>query len=140
MKTSSKFRIVTFVVLSFLILTMAACEKYVTPNKVERKLKDESWDIANFHFIDENITSMFTGEIFSFEEDGSIVITGNWSISGTWSLGLNDDPTVIYIGGFSQEPYSFMNDDWIVETISDDKMTLKDDTGMNELVFVLHED
>ena len=140
METNSLFRVKFLLPLVILLFAGVACEKHVTPNKVERKLDDENWDIVNFYFVDTNITDAFTGDVFSFEEDGTVVIAGQWNTIGTWSVGLNKNPTKLYIGGFSQEPYSWMNDDWIVESISNEQMTLTDDSGTNELVFVLHED
>lgn len=140
MNWSGLKRIFFVLPLMLLIGMMTSCEKYVTPNKVEKKITDKSWNISTFIFQGENITNDYISDVFTFNESGTITFQGYNTPSGTWSVGLNKDPVRLYIGGFSAAPYDVFNDDWIVETVSKDKFTLASDDGLNNLTFILHED
>lgn len=118
-----------------------SCDKYVTPSKVERKITKDSWYIDSYMFLDSTITGSFTNKFFGFGEEGQIIILGDNVNKGYWELGLDKKPTVLYISGFSNLPYTTLNDDWEVTTCSDEEISLRSENGAyeNRLVLKKHE-
>lgn len=135
MKRNQSFLLIVAGVLFLGILL--SCDKYVTPSKVERKITKDSWYISSFVFLDSTITADFTGKYFGFGEEGEIIIQSDLVNKGNWAVGLDKDPTILYIGGFSNDPFNKLNDDWEVTSCSDDKFSLRSENGafVNELVF-----
>ena len=106
-----------------------SCEKYVTPNKVIKKISVDSWQITQFVFQDTTITNEFMNVQFGFGEDGPIVVIGQQGVSGNWSVGENKEPTVLYISSFLQDPFFKLNDDWTVTTCSKSTIRLESENG-----------
>lgn len=106
-----------------------SCEKYVTPNKVTKKISVDSWQITQFVFQDTTITNEFQNVQFGFGEDGPIVVFGQQGVSGNWSVGENKEPTVLYISSFLQDPFFKLNDDWTVTTCSKSTIRLESENG-----------
>ena len=120
----------TFLVLSIIVVwTISACEKHVTPSKVERKITVDSWQITSFTFLDSIVQLDYTNKLFGFGEGGGIIIQNEPGTGGHWSLGLDKKPTILYINGFLYYPYTQLNDDWEVTTCSDSKFTLLSENG-----------
>lgn len=135
MKRNNSFLLIFAGVLMLGILL--SCDKYVTPSKVERKITKDRWYMDSFIFLDTIITEDFTSKYFSFGEEGQITIQNDNVNSGIWEVGLDKDPTVLYISGFSNLPFSLLNDDWEVTTCSDEEFSLRSENGSyeNRIVF-----
>lgn len=115
-----------------------SCEKHVTPDKVSRKIVQDSWNITNFVFADSLVTLEFADHGFAFSDDGGIAISNAPYAGGNWSVGLNKKPTVLYFTSFVEFPFTRLNDDWEVETCSSDRITLYSKNGSieNRVTFV----
>lgn len=109
-----------------------SCEKHVTPDKVERKLTQDSWNITNFMYIDSSVTLDYADHGFSFSDGGGIAISNAPDAGGSWSVGLNKKPTILYFTNFQEAPFTRLNDDWEVQTCSSDRITLYSQNGSTE--------
>ena len=125
-----------FALLAVLIFSFASCEKHVTPNKIERKISNDSWRIVEFMYDHQDITLNYADDEFAFGEAGQITLLNNDSINGYWSTGL-DKPTLFYLESFFTEKYEIMNDDYQVVHLTDDLFKLRADYGqtVNRITF-----
>ena len=123
---------------SLLLVALTSCEKRVTPNKVERIIQKDSWRISSFVFQGESIQLEFLGHEFSFEDDGVVYIkTNNLPVLGKWSVSIDKKPTHLYFYEFLTAPHDKMEDDWVVNTISNSTFTMESDNGayVNTITF-----
>ncbi|MDX2360081.1 MAG: hypothetical protein QNK23_04705 [Crocinitomicaceae bacterium] len=140
MKTQSSKRFLSsFVLWLLLAIVLISCDK-VSPGKVERKITKDSWVIVTFNYESNDIASDYANYRFGFAEEGgsvAVFISGlNTGQPGGWSIGLNNDPTILYLEGFVNVPLTILNNDWTVTSISDDNMNLESDgntIGMQRL-------
>lgn len=122
---------------AFLIIaiSLGACDK-ATPSRVEKKIVKDSWVVVGFTYLGNDIVDQFEGYRFGFAEDGQIVTylnDLNQYQNGHWEVGLDKDPTVLYISEFIDQPMLKLNDDWHVTTCSNDKITLQSDDQVNSV-------
>lgn len=114
----------------FLIVLAAACGKYTTPGKVERKIVKGSWNM--FEFIDNGNSLMetYNGIALSFSEGGEIATTSENKVKGTWSVGSDRNPALLYMT-FPDETDSMhvLSDDWVVYKLTNDECILKRNMG-----------
>jgi len=118
----------------FLLLVLAtfivSCDK-ASPGKVERKITKDSWVIVTFNYQSIDVAEDYLNYRFGFAEEGGdvvVFINGlNTGQPGEWSVGLNNDPTTLYLSGFINAPLTILNDDWTVTTITSDNMSLESD-------------
>lgn len=99
-----------------------------------------TWKVTYFFDSDQVETDHFTGYVFTFNENGSLVAEkGSTTITGTWSVtdsNSNDDD-----GGssgadfniFFASPPDFedLSDDWDIVSVSNSKIELTDVSGGN---------
>ena len=99
-----------------------------------------SWKITYFFDSDQNETDHFTGYVFTFNENGSLVaIKGNTTVTGTWSVtdsnssdddgGLGDVDFNIFFA--SPADFEDLSDDWDIISVSNSKIELTDVSGGN---------
>lgn len=115
--------------ISAVLFLLMACSSYVRPKKVERIITKEKWKITKFMFDGEDIASSFAEKTFGFGESGNILVLPANGESGSWTVGLNSKPTLLYIQGFTTEPYFFLNDDWTVVEASKTNIKLESEVG-----------
>lgn len=134
MKKTVHIRFLWIALAYVLVLGMIfiSCEKHVTPDKVSRKISQDSWNITNFTFADTLVTQEFANHGFAFDEGGGVAISNAPYAGGIWSVGLNKKPTVLYFSDFQEAPFTRLNDDWEVETCSGDRITLYSQNGSVE--------
>lgn len=114
------------IILLTLILSVFACGKYTTPRKVNNKLVDGSWNISNFTDNGVSLSQRFSDVTFTFGEDGSVLTTSPSAVSGTWDVGTDKNPALIYIN-FPTETDSMhvFTDDWVVYKLTKSECILK---------------
>ena len=113
-----------------LVLLLVGCEKHVTPGKVERKLNNENWIISEFYYQDSALSVLFYGDDFAFKKDESVGVVGEYELTGHWSVGLDKDPTLLYIESFMEEPYVKLNDDCEVITCTSSQIECRSEDGL----------
>ncbi|MFN5416944.1 MAG: hypothetical protein ACK5B9_07820 [Flavobacteriia bacterium] len=114
------------IILLSLILILFACGKYTTPNKVNRKLDNGTWNIQEFIDNDKSLMKKYAGVTISFGENGTVATTSENAASGTWSSGTDKNPALIYLN-FPTELDSMhvFSDDWIVYKLTSKECVLK---------------
>lgn len=112
-----------------LAFVLNACETYVTPKKVERKVVKNKWLITSFYFNGENIKDQFSQKYLVFSESGTVMFTPTVNESASWTTGTSKKPTLLYINGFVTAPYFYLNDDWTVVNCSNSSIQLESTIG-----------
>ena len=124
---------------SFLILlTFGSCAKHTTPKKVDKHLTEGTWRIGQAKISGTNVTSNYNGAKFSFSKQGTIHVTGTITTQGSWSLGGEKNPVVLFMT-YPQTAttlYGF-SDDWLVMEMSKSECTMKrNDSATQEDILV----
>ena len=99
-----------------------------------------SWKVTYFFDSDHEETSHFTGYVFTFNENGSLVaVKGSTIITGTWSVtdsnssdddgGSSDTDFNIFFA--SPDDFEDLSDDWDIVFVSNSKIELTDVSGGN---------
>lgn len=99
-----------------------------------------SWKVAYFFDSDHEETGHFTGYVFTFNENGSLVaVKGSTTVTGTWSVtdsnssdddgGSNDTDFNIFFA--SPADFEDLSDDWDIISVSNSKIELTDVSGGN---------
>lgn len=106
--------------------------------QINETVSSGDWIITYFFDTDSDETSNFSGYVFSFNNDGSIVANnGSTSHTGTWSItdsNSNDDSNDdIDFNILFTSPMEFtdLSDDWDVVNISETSIELIDVSGGN---------
>ena len=125
-KFPSSFKRFTFLMIVLLFITVnTGCEKYSSPNKVERHIVNGSWKLTSA-FIDNNeVTEVYENYSFTFSKSGDIDVIGEPTISGNWSTGIEKNPTTLNLTLTPFAPFYDLNADWTVTTCKKDRMTLE---------------
>lgn len=105
-----------------------------------------TWRITLFSEDGNDETSNFSGYIFSFNTDGTVVATkGTTTVSGTWSVmddssnsssdddgnSTDDDDFIILFNVPQSSDFDDLNDDWDIISVTANKMELIDISGGN---------
>ena len=109
-----------------MIFSLLSCGKYTTEKKVNRKLDNGTWNLQEFVDNGHSLMNKYSGITISFGENGAVATTSESAVSGTWSVGTDKNPAVIYIN-FPTEVDSMhvFNDDWIVYKLTSKECILK---------------
>jgi len=114
-----------FGLFALLLVGGSSCEKYSSPNKVERLIVDGTWKLSSA-FIDNNeVTADYVNYSFNFSADGEIDVIGEPTISGIWTTGIEKNPTTLNLTLTPFDPFYHLNADWTVTTCKKDRMTLE---------------
>jgi len=105
-----------------------------------------SWKITYFWDTDKDETSNFSGYVFSFNSDGSLVaVKGSTTVSGSWSVlddsnnsssdddggSTDDDDFNIFFSVPTTSDFDDLIDDWDIISVSATKIELTDVSGGN---------
>src|SRR5690606_11434577 len=99
-----------------------------------------NWKVTYFFDSDQNETNHFTGYVFTFNSNGSLVaVNGSATVTGTWSVtdsNSNDDDggsgdTDFNIFFASPPDFEDLSDDWDIVSVSSSKIELTDVSGGN---------
>lgn len=101
------------------MLMLLGCGKRTTPKKVERILGKDSWKITEFINNGSDIATTFVSYKFKFEEGGAVRVSGAPDpTGGSWSVGENKNPAIIYFVFPLNDNLHPMSDDWQVTKLS----------------------
>ena len=107
------------------MLLFAGCTKYTTPRKVEKRISKGTWKISSFTVDGLSVAADYQFYTFSFAEDGDISVGGGISASGSWELGLNRNPAILYLSFPPVGGLEYLADDWQVTDMQRDLMRLE---------------
>jgi hypothetical protein len=125
-----------YVAIGLLLLTTVSCKKQQI-KKLEETIISGNWKITSFSEDGIDKTSNYTSETLTFKNDGTLTATGSFAINGTWDVRKEDDndddfelfdDKHIELNIYLPVPLSELSDDWEVESRSDSKIVLKDDS------------
>ncbi|HEY9178064.1 MAG TPA: hypothetical protein VIN07_10250 [Flavipsychrobacter sp.] len=87
------------------------------------------WQVSYFYDNDKDETTDYSGYTFEFNSDKTLVATRNsTSTSGTWNETTDDGlPRLVIALNTADEKLKELNDDWVVESKTDNQIKLKDD-------------
>lgn len=109
-----------------LFMVLLACSKYTTPKKVERRITAEGkWTISSFTVSGTTMTSAYATYSFSFGKDGDVSVKGGITASGTWSVGKEKDPAILYLSFPAVGGLEYISDDWIVTEVKKNTIRLQ---------------
>jgi len=114
------------------IVLLGGCTKYTTPRKVERRISDGSWTISSFSVNGESVALLYAGYNFNFGEEGNIKVSGEFSANGSWELGLNRNPAILYLSFPPVGGLEYLSDDWQVAEMKKDLMRLERNDSSGE--------
>ncbi len=127
-----------WIILFCAFLLFAGCTKYTTPKKVERRITKGTWKISSFSVDGESVATFYEDYKFAFGESGNIKVSGGLSATGSWELGLNKNPAILYLSFPPVGGLEYLADDWKVTDMQKDLMRLErndDANGSGALVF-----
>lgn len=109
-----------------LFMVLLACSKYTTPKKVERRITAEGkWRITTFNVSGTSLTSSYSTYTFSFGKDGTVSVKGGITASGTWTVGKEKDPAILYLNFPAVGGLEYVSDDWMVTEVKKNTLSLK---------------
>jgi hypothetical protein len=98
-----------------------------------------TWKVTWYWDKDKDETNDFSGYTFNFQPSGAFESVKNSSTTtGTWNTGSDDGSQRLVISsGSATKPLSDLDDDWIIVSMTDTKIELKDDNDehLEELHF-----
>ncbi len=87
------------------------------------------WQITTFVDNGKNIRSSYKDVSLSFAEAGTVLSTSATGVSGTWYVGTNKNPAVIYMTFPDVDSMNVLSDDWAVVELSKNQCILKRNLG-----------
>ena len=112
----------------------------VVIQEVTQQTQNSDWIVTSFVDGNEDQTYHYTGFVFSFNEDGSLVATnGTDTYEGTWSV-TSSSSSPDFNMNFSvgdDHPFDEFNDDWDIVSYSTTLIELYDVSGGNGDVHTL---
>jgi len=122
---SSFLRFSLFAALILLLGVNTSCEKYSSPNKVERHIVNGTWKLTSAFIDNVDRTSTYKNYSFNFTKNGDIDVIGEETISGKWETGIEKNPTTLNLTLTPFDPFFHLNADWTVTTCTKERMTLE---------------
>jgi hypothetical protein len=109
-----------------LFIAFVACSKQISPKKVNKRLTEGSWAITEFIDNEISILKKYQKVSLGFSNAGNISVISESGASGSWSVGNDKNPTILYLN-FPEETDSLhvLTDDWVVYKFSKDFCVLK---------------
>ncbi|MDG1330790.1 MAG: hypothetical protein P8P74_00555 [Crocinitomicaceae bacterium] len=126
--TNSRSPFVRFAFLITLLVLVGAgsgCEKYSSPNKVERHIVNGTWKLTSAFIDNVDVTTTYENYSFTFSQAGDVDVIGDETISGIWSTGIEKNPATLSLTLTPFDPFYHLNADWTVTTCKSDRMTLE---------------
>ncbi|MFN8238933.1 MAG: hypothetical protein U0T77_12250 [Chitinophagales bacterium] len=126
----------TVITIFFLaIIAFSSCSKVdslVAPSTSAR-IQQGKWKVTLYSEDSVDKTSRFNNYEFSFTGNSITAVKGSTTISGTWSIGMeddDDDSSEKFIMNFgSIVPFDELNDDWNLVEETSTKLRLEDVSG-----------
>jgi len=98
------------------LVLLAGCAKRTNPKNVERRITKGSWTVASFSIGGESLAENYAFYAFTFKESGETMVLGQDGdvFTGSWNLGLNRNPAVLYLNFPPGGGLEYLADDWEV--------------------------
>ncbi|PLW91882.1 MAG: hypothetical protein C0592_13630 [Marinilabiliales bacterium] len=113
-----------FIATSFII---SSCKDDST--QVSNNIVNGDWRITYYYDKDKDETSDYAGMTFTFNDNGDVaVVSGTLNYSGTWSTGNDDSKEKFYLTFSSPALLIEISDDWVIDSQSNSKIELSDDS------------
>jgi hypothetical protein len=119
-----------------LAVSLAGCSKYTTPRKVEKRITEGTWRITSFTIGTDVVTLNYALDNFVFDNDGQVEVRGGTSVDGTWELGGDKNPALLYLSFPAVDGLEYLSDDWQVLEIKKNLMKLKRNESGNSTTLV----
>ena len=112
-----------------LLVAVSGCTKYTTPRKVEKRLTVGTWRITSFAMGSENLTLNYALYTFTFDNDGQVEVREGTNVEGTWEVGEDKNPALLYLSFPAVDGLEYLSDDWQVTEVKKNLMKLKRNTN-----------
>ncbi|ASS47518.1 MAG: hypothetical protein A3D31_16940 [Candidatus Fluviicola riflensis] len=119
-----------------LLLAISGCTKYTTPRKVEKRLGEGTWRITSFTMGTEVITLNYAFYTFVFDNDGQVEVREGTTVDGTWEVGNDKNPALLYLSFPAVDGLEYLSDDWQVLEMKKNLMKLKRNTNSSTTTLV----
>lgn len=119
-----------------LLVAVSGCSKYTTPRKVEKRITQGTWRITSFTSGTDVLTLNYALDEFVFDKDGQVEVRGGSTVDGTWELGGDKDPALLYLSFPAVDGLEYLSDDWQVLEIKKNLMKLKRNQSGNTTTLV----
>jgi hypothetical protein len=119
-----------------LLVTVSGCTKYTTPRKVEKRITEGTWRITSFTSGVDVLTLNYALDEFVFDKDGQVEVRGGSTVDGTWELGGDKDPALLYLSFPAVDGLEYLSDDWQVLEIKKNLMKLQRNQSGNTTTLV----
>ena len=147
-----KTKITSILTIVMYLVVMASCSgddsnddnsQNNSANQTTEIAQNGTWKITQFIDSGEDDTSDFTGFVFTFNTDGSLLANkGELSVIGTWSVtdssdssdddnGSDDIDFNIFFDVPETNDFEDLNDDWHLVSVTNSKIELIDVSGGN---------
>lgn len=147
-----KTKIATIFSIFIFIITLVGCSEdddsnnsnQINITQATQNTQNGTWRISSFIDSGEDETNDFTGFIFDFKNDGSVMASrGELTVLGTWSIndssnssddddGSSDDVDFnLFFNVPESNDFDDLSDDWDITSISSSKIELIDVSGGN---------
>lgn len=128
-------KVIMFAAVCGALIALPACKKKKIKN-LKSDMTEGTWRVSSFNDDGNDETGDYAGDTFKFNSDGTLVVTGTHNATGSWSVrkedsgddDLFDDKHLEFVISLPI-PLDDLSDDWEVESSSDSKLDLKDDSG-----------
>jgi hypothetical protein len=103
----------------------------ITAAQVNTLITDGTWDVSLYNEGGIDQTSDFSGYLFAFNADGSLLATGPAEKTGTWNSTTESGKVKIPIlfETETEGPFESISDDWFVLTATNQKIELEHISG-----------
>ena len=119
-----------------LLVAVSGCTKYTTPRKVEKRITEGTWRITSFTSGEDVLTLNYAFDTFVFDNDGQVEVRGGTTVDGTWELGGDKNPALLYLSFPAVDGLEYLSDDWQVLEIKKNLMKLKRNQSGNTTTLV----
>lgn len=137
MKLMFSFRVI---VMSVILLSgLNSCKKDDSNNpSASSVLTSGSWKVTYYYDKIKDETSDYAGYTFVFQQNNQLsILASSGNSSETWTVSSGDDnggSQKLNLFAGSGDPLNSLNDDWVITSISNSKIELKDDSNNNEIL------
>ncbi len=118
-------------VLSISLMSCFGSDDDDNNNGTSQAIVEGSWRVTLFQEDNSDQTHHFSGYVFTFNTDHSLVaVNGSTTQTGTWSIG-NDDSNnkLIIIFPANDGPFEEISEDWRIQSKTPSKIELKHVSG-----------
>ncbi|MES2557732.1 MAG: hypothetical protein V4604_16360 [Bacteroidota bacterium] len=119
-----------------LLVAISGCTKYTTPRKVEKRLGVGTWRITSFTSGEENLVLNYAFYTFVFDSDGQVEVREGTTVDGTWEVGNDKNPALLYLSFPAVDGLEYLSDDWQVLEMKKNLMKLKRNTSSSTTTLV----